>query len=84
MEFTNKGFSHLVKDEQVYLKKWNKIVEFKDCPPLNKKVLATHDNNIYIGVLEKDGDNGYCWKLENENGIEWVEILDVELWVDQC
>lgn len=82
MEKKDESFKHLVKNIQVNLEKWNEVTEFKDCPPLNKEVLAAHDDNIYIGVFEKDGQEGYCWKLTDEYGIQWVDIFVVECWLE--
>lgn len=61
--------------------KWNTVSEFEDCPSLNKEVLAVHDDQIYYAVFERDGE-GYCWRLEDERGIQFVDIYDVELWLD--
>lgn len=76
------GFLEGLKNVQVNLEKWNKISEFKDCPPLDKKVLAAHDNTIYIGVLEIGGQEEYLWRLENERVIEWVDVFEVDFWLE--
>jgi len=70
------------KRMEINIDGWKMINEFNDCPNLNKKVLVIHANKIYVGELEKDGDTGYCWHIENESGIEWVNILDVDAWLD--
>lgn len=41
------------------LEKWNRINDFKNCPPLNKQVMAVHDDNIYNAVLEIGGQEEY-------------------------
>lgn len=65
------------------LEKWNRIIDLKDCPPLNKEVLAIHDDHIYIGFLMKSRYEGFHWQLENDYGIEWVDIYDVDYWIEK-
>ncbi|PAF27354.1 hypothetical protein CHH61_03790 [Shouchella clausii] len=64
------------------LEKWNRITELKDCPPFNKEVLAIHDDHIYIGTLIKPGNQQF-WQLENDYGIEWVDVYDVDFWAEK-
>ncbi len=68
--------------DSLMLKKWNKITRFKDCPPLNTEVMAIHDGNMYIAVFEKDRKEGFCWRLENENVIQWVDLFEVDYWFE--
>lgn len=60
---------------------WNKVNKIEDCAPLNKKVLAIHDSKLYIATFEREGNEEYCWGLENERGLEWVDIFDVDAWI---
>ncbi|MEK5061110.1 hypothetical protein BK126_26725 [Paenibacillus sp. FSL H7-0326] len=71
----------LIKSDQVNAEEWNNVFSLEDCPPLNMKVLAFHDSQIFIGFFEKDGD-GYCWRLENGDSIQWVDTFEVESWLD--
>lgn len=72
----------VVNGEITEKSKWNKVNEFKDCPSLNKNVYAVHDDQIFKGIFEKDGKDGYAWRLEDERSIQWVGIYDVEFWLD--
>ncbi len=72
----------LIKGVQVNLKEWHEIIEFKDCPAFNQKVLAFHDDTVYFGVLEKGGQNHYLWRLENSRVIEWVDVFEVDFWLE--
>ncbi|MDO7285892.1 hypothetical protein Q5W88_21550 [Shouchella clausii] len=70
------------EDDRFNLEKWNRITDLKDCPPLDKEVLAIHDDHVYIGFLMKSGE-GFCWKLDNDYALEWVDIYDVDYWIEK-
>lgn len=61
---------------------WNSIDSFKDCPPVNKKVLIVHDDEIYNSVLQKGGRESYCWRIKNHRGIYYIDVFDAESWRD--
>lgn len=68
--------------EGIQMEGWNIITSLEDCPPVNKKVLIVHSNKIYTGIFQKDGGQSYCWQVEDDRGIQWIDTFEADLWRD--